>query len=338
MTLLGQHEYVEYSPLFISMDPRANAHLYGGYVYQTSDPRAVDAQATWGMYSPTYAHSAIPVAQGKEHLHSATSALMSLQSEPSHTLDHYAHVRPAERPETTRSTSGSQEREEWSAARSQATASLLRLESPSHPNAPFSNSGNYLQGAHRWASTASPPATPTPGSVADNSQSTSYLSAPPPQHSTTQYSPLITHAPQPVHAQSIASGSQLLALHSTHFPSALAPPAINRQPNSAPASSLPQNTRRRSSASTPNSASSSTVPTSSLGLHLAEPLKSGRIPEGSLSKHARARNTLHLTNSAGQGSAPREKPKLLSKDQKKKNHIHSEQKVGCLIVDCCRLC
>lgn len=333
MTLLGQHEYVEYSPLFISMDPRTNPHLYGGYVYQTSDPRAVEAQATWGMYSPTYAHSAIPVAQGKEHLHSATSALMSLQSEPSHTLDHYAHARPAGRPEPARSTSGSQEREDWSAARSQTAASLLRLESP---NTPFSNSGNYLQGAHRWASTASPPATPTPGSVADNSQATSYLSAPPPQHSSMQYSPLITHAPQPVHAQSIASGSQFLALHSSPFPSALAPPTITRQRNSSAASSLPQNIRRRSSASTPNSASSSnTVTASSLGLQLAEPVKSGRTPEGSLSKHARVRNTLHLTNSAGQGSAPREKPKLLSKDQKKKNHIHSEQKVGRLTFGHC---
>lgn len=142
-----------------------------------------------------------------------------------------------------------------------------------------------------------------------------------------QYSPLITHAPQPVHVQSIASGSQFLALHSSPFPPALAPPTITRQSNSATASSLPQNIRRRSSTSTPNSASSSnTVTAPSLSLHLAEPVKSGRTPEGTLSKHARVRNTLHLTNSAGQGSASREKPKLLSKDQKKKNHIHSEQK------------
>ncbi|KAG9126015.1 hypothetical protein FRC07_005193 [Ceratobasidium sp. 392] len=317
MTLLGQHEYVEYSSPFISMDPRVNPYVGGGYVYQTSDPRAVDTPAAWGMYSPSFAHSTIPVAQGKEHLRSATSALMSLQSEPAHTLDQYAHARPGERPPPTRSASGSQEREDW-AARSQYSAS--------HQNVPFNNSGSYLQGAHRWAATASPPSTPTPGPAADHSQRSSYLSAPPTsQRSSMQYSSLVTHAPQPVHAQSTASGSQFMALHSS-FPSSLSP-NIRQSDSVSSTSSLPQNLRRRSSPSTSGSASSSnTITASTLGLSFGDPARPRHASEASLSKLARSRNTFNLTNSTAQGSAPREKPKLLSKDQKKKNHIHSEQK------------
>ncbi|KAG8748245.1 hypothetical protein FRC10_007634 [Ceratobasidium sp. 414] len=323
MTLLGQHEYVEYSSPFISMDPRVNPYVGAGYVYQTSDPRAADTPAAWGMYSPSYAHSAIPVAQGKEHLRSATSALMSLQSEAAHTLDQYAHVRPGERPQPARSASGSREREDW-VARTQATQSL-RLDVASHQSVPFSNSGSYLQGAHRWAATASPPSTPT----ADNPQQSSYLSAPPAsQHSGMQYSNLVTHAPQPVHAQSGAGGSQFLALHSSPFPSSLSPPNIPRQSDSvSSSSSLPQNLRRRSPPSASGSASSSnTITASTLGLNFGDPIRPRHTSEASLSKLARSRNVFNLSSSAAQGAAPREKPKLLSKDQKKKNHIHSEQK------------
>ncbi|KAG8697753.1 hypothetical protein FRC12_009253 [Ceratobasidium sp. 428] len=318
MTLLGQHEYVEYSSPFISMDPRVNPYVGGGYVYQTSDPRAVDTPAAWGMYSPSYAHSTIPVAQGKEHLRSATSALMSLQSEPAHTLDQYAHGRPGDRPQPARSASGSQEREDW-AARSQSSQSMLRLDSASHQNVPFNNSGSYLQGAHRWAATASPPSTPTSGPAADNSQRTSYLSAPASQRSSMQYSNLVTHAPQPIHAQSAASGSQFLSLHSTSFPSSLSPNI--RQSDST--SSLPQNLRRRSSPSG-SASSSNTITNSTLGLNFGDSARARHTSEASLSKLARSRNTFNMTNSTSQ--APREKPKLLSKDQKKKNHIHSEQK------------
>ncbi|QRV75015.1 helix loop helix DNA-binding domain protein [Ceratobasidium sp. AG-Ba] len=287
MTLLGQHE-------------------------------AVDAPAVWGMYSPSYAHSAIQVAQGKEHLRSATSALMSLESEPNHTPEQYTHPRPTERVQPPRSSSESQDRDDWT--RAQATQSLLRLDSASQSGMPFNNSGSYLQGAHRWAATASPPSTPSSGPAADTQQS--YLSAPPTsQHTGAQYSNLVTHAPQPVHAQSVASGSQFLAMHSTPFPSSLSPPNIIRQSDSVSSSSL-QNLRRRSSPATPGSASSSnTVTGSSLALNFGS-----RHPDASLSKLARSRNTFNLTNSTAPGSAPREKPKLLSKDQKKKNHIHSEQK------------
>ncbi|KAG8719662.1 hypothetical protein FRC08_002322 [Ceratobasidium sp. 394] len=290
MTLLGQHE-------------------------------ATDTPAAWGMFSPSYAHSTIPVAQGKEHLRSATSALMSLQSEATHTLDQYAHPRQGERPPPTRSASGSQEREEWAAR----TQSLLRLDSAPHQNVPFSNSGSYLQGAHRWAATASPPSTPT-SAPADNPQQASYLSAPPAsQHPSMQYSNLVTHAPQPVHAQSAAGGSQFLAMHSSPFPSSLSPPNISRQTDSVSStSSLPPSLRRRSSPSASGSASSSnTITAASLGLNFGD-ARPRHTSEASLSKLARSRNTFNLTNSTTQ--APREKPKLLSKDQKKKNHIHSEQK------------
>lgn len=305
------------------MDPRVNPNAYGGYVYQSSDPRT-DAPTSWGMYSPTLAHSTIPVAQGKEQLHSATSALMSLQSEPSHTVDQYAPIRSGERPGTGRTQSERQSREEWTAPPGQATSSALGFDSQSHPNTPFGNSGTYLQGAHRWASGSSTPSTPT--ARANSSQPVSYLSASGPP--TTNYPPLVTHAPQPLHAQSATTGSQFLASHSAAFPSALSPSTITRpQPDTGlSTSSLPLNPRRRSSTSTSTS-SSNTIAASALGLHLADPAKAHHSSENLNVKLARSRSTLNLTSEGGSGSAPREKPKLLTKDQKKRNHIFSEQKV-----------
>jgi hypothetical protein len=331
MTLLGQHEYVEYSPLFIPMDHRVNPNIYSDYVYQSNHSRTLDASSSWGIYSPTYAHSAIPVAQGKEHLQSATSALMSLQSEPSHTPDQYAHIRASDRPGATRTQNEPQNQEEWSAVPNQATSSLLRLDSQSHTNAPFGGPGSYLQGAHRWASSTSSPSTPTPGSITDSSQPASYLSASGPPNSTTSYPSLITHAPQPLHAQSAVTSPQFLTLHSTPFSSTLSPPAIVRPPpnTAAPTSSRPLSPRRRSSASNSTS-SSNTITGSSLGLHLAESVKTHHNTEASNTKLARSRSTIGLADEAASGSASREKPKLLTKDQKKKNHIYSEQKVCCL--------
>ncbi|KDN50511.1 hypothetical protein RSAG8_01009, partial [Rhizoctonia solani AG-8 WAC10335] len=322
MTLLGQHEYVEYSPLFIAMDPRTNPN--GAYVYQSSGPRTVDS--SWGMFSPAYANSTIQVAQGKEHLQSATSALMSLQSEPSHTPDQYGSIRPPERQRSSRSQSERQSQDDWQLTASQATSpSLLGFDSQLQPSAAFGGSGNYLQGAHRWASDSSSSSTPTPGSATDGLQST-YLSGTNPA---TNYSSLVTHAPRPLHAQPASGGSQFMALHSAPFPSILSPPTIVRpHPNSggtASASSRPLNLRRRSSTS--NSASSSnTLPGSSLGLHVAEPVQTYHNSEPSNAKLARNQSTLSLTSDSASGSTLREKPKLLTKDQKKRNHIHSEQK------------
>ncbi|KAF8666836.1 helix loop helix domain [Rhizoctonia solani] len=324
MTLLGQHEYVEYSPLFIAMDPRVNPNAYGTYVYQSSDPRTVDASTSWGMYSPTYAHSTIAVAQGKEHLQSATSALMSLQSEPSHTPDQYGPIRPLERHRSSQPQSERQNQDDWRLDHNQATpSSLLGFDSQLRSNPPFGGQGNYLQGAHRWASNESSPSTPTPGPATDGP---SYLSGTNP---TTNYSSLVTHAPQPLHAQSASAGSQFMALRSDQFPPALSPPTIlpphHNNGGTASASSQPPNLRRRSSTS--NSVSSSNNPPgSSLGLHVAESIKGYSNPESSNAKLARNRGTLNLTGDSGSSSIVREKPKLLTKDQKKRNHIHSEQK------------
>ncbi|CAE6476365.1 unnamed protein product [Rhizoctonia solani] len=323
MTLLGQHEYVEYSPLFIAMDPRFNPNTHGAYVYQPGDPRTVDS-SSWGMYSPTYANSTIQVAQGKEHLQSATSALMSLQSEPSHTPDQYGPLRPPERQRSNRSQSECQSQDDWQLAPGQATSSsLLGFDSQLQSGANFTGSGNYLQGAHRWASNASSPSTPTLGSAVDGPPST-YLSG---TAQATNYPSLITHAPQPLHAQPASGGPQFMALHSAPLPSSISSPTIVRpHPNSGGAtstSSRPSNLRRRSSTS--NSASSSnTLPGSSLGLHVADPVKTYTSDPNA--KLARSRSTLNLTSDSASGSAPREKPKLLTKDQKKRNHIHSEQK------------
>ncbi|CAE6410710.1 unnamed protein product [Rhizoctonia solani] len=323
MTLLGQHEYVEYSPLFIAMDPRVNPNAYGTYVYQSSDPRTVDASASWGMYSPTYAHSTITVAQGKEHLQSATSALMSLQSEPSHTPDQYGPIRPPERHRSSRPQSEDQSQDDWQSAPGHAT--LLGFDSQLQSGLPFAGQGNYLQGAHRWASSGSSPSTPTPGSAGDGPQP-SYLSGANP---TTNYSSLVTHAPQPLHAQSASTSSRFMGIHSAPFPSALSPPTIAPpHPHSGgatSASSHPSSLRRRSSTS--NSASTSNNPPgSSLGLHVVEPVKPYNNAEPSNAKLARSRGTLNLTNDSTSSSTIREKPKLLTKDQKKRNHIHSEQK------------
>ncbi|CUA76066.1 hypothetical protein RSOLAG22IIIB_02073 [Rhizoctonia solani] len=319
MTLLGQHEYVEYSPLLIPMDPRIIPNAYGAYVYQSSDPRNSDP-SSWGMYSPTYANSTIQVAQGKEHLHSATSALMSLQSEPSHTPDQYGPVRPPERQNSNRSQSERQSQDDWQLNPSQATSSaLLGFDSQLQPDATFGGAGNYLQGAHRWASVTPSPSTPTPGSTTDGSQPT-YLSGTNP---VANYPSLVTHAPQPLHAQPASAGSQLMGLHPAPFP----PTVVRPHPNSvgASASSRPLNPRRRSSTS--NSASSSNVlPGSSLGPHGAEPVQAYHEPQSPKVKLARIRGTMNPTSDSTPGSTLREKPKLLTKDQKKRNHIHSEQK------------
>lgn len=299
------------------MDPRANLHLYGDYVYQSNHTRSVDdASASWGMYSPTYAHSTISVAQGKEHLHSATSALMSLQSEPSYTPDQYDHIRPDDRARDERRV-----QESWSETPNQATPALLPFDSQPHPNAPFGGSGNYLQGAHRWASGTSSPSTPTPGSVPDSSQPASYLSASGPPNPTGNYPTLIPHASQP-HTQSAATGSQFLRLHSPPFSSTLSPPSSRPQSNTAMSTSQPLNPRRRSSTSNSTS-SSATITGSSLGLNLTEP----KAYHGTDIKLAKSRIAVNLASEAASSSALREKPKLLTKDQKKKNHIHSEQKV-----------
>ncbi|CAE6425151.1 unnamed protein product [Rhizoctonia solani] len=325
MTLLGQHEYVEYSPLFIAMDPRVNPNAYGTYVYQSNDPRAADS-SSWGMYSPTYANSTIQVAQGKEHLQSATSALMSLQSEPSHTPDQYQPMLPPERQRSGRSQSERQSQDDWQLAPSPATSSsLLGFDSQLQPGANFGGQGNYLQGAHRWASGASSPSTPAPGSATDGSHP-SYLSGTNP---TTNYPSLGTHAPQPLHMQPPSTGSQFMAHHSASFSSTLSSPTIMQpHPSTGGAtstSSRPLNLRRRSSTS--NSASSSnTLPGSSLGLHVADHTKTYHNSELPNVKLARSRSTLNLTSDSVSGSTLREKPKLLTKDQKKRNHIHSEQK------------
>ncbi|CAE6515860.1 unnamed protein product [Rhizoctonia solani] len=318
MTLLGQHEYVEYSPLFIAMDPRVNPNAYGSYVYQSSDPRTVDS-STWGMYSPTYAHSTIQVAQGKEHLQSATSALMSLQSEPSHTPDQYGPMRPSERQRSNRSQGERQSQDDWQLAPGQATSSsLLGFDSQLQPSATFGGQGSYLQGAHRWASNTSSPSTPTPGSATDGPQP-SYLSGTTP---TTNYPPLVTHAPQPLHAQSTPLGSQFMALHSTPFPST----AVGPHPTSGAASTSSRPYVRKRSSTSNSTSSSNALPGSSLGLHVAEPERAYHNSEPSNAKLARSRSTLNLTSDSASGSTLREKPKLLTKDQKKRNHIHSEQK------------
>ncbi|CAE6424728.1 unnamed protein product [Rhizoctonia solani] len=322
MTLLGQHEYVEYSPLFIAMDPRINPNAYGAHVYQSSDPRTVDT-SSWGMYSPTYADSTIQVAQGKEHLQSATSALMSLQSEPSHTPDQYGPIRPPEPQRSSRSQSERQSQDDWQLTPSQATSSsLLGFDSQLQPGSAFGGPGNYLQGAHRWASGESSPSTPTPGSATDGPQPT-YLSRTNP---VANYPSLVTHAPQPLHAQPASAGSQFMALHSP-FPSALSA-TVRPHPNTggtASTSSRPLNPRRRSSTS--NSASSpNTLPASSSGLHVGEPVQTYQNSEPSNTKLARSRSILNSTSDSASVSTLREKPKLLTKDQKKRNHIHSEQK------------
>ncbi|KAJ1307493.1 hypothetical protein OPQ81_001592 [Rhizoctonia solani] len=268
MTLLGQHETVDSS--------------------------------SWGMYSPTYAHSTIQVPQGKEHLQSATSALMSLQSEPAHTPDQYGPMRPPERQSSTRSRTERHGQDDWQLDPSQATSSSLLGFNSQPSNATF-------------------------GSATDGTQP-SYLSGTNP---TTNYSSLVTHEPQPLHAQSAAAGSQFMALHSTPFAPTFSPPTtIRPHPSNGetgPTSSRPLNPPRRSSTS--NSGSSSNALTgSSLSLHTAEPVKAYHNSEHSNAKLARSRSTLNLTSDSASGSTLREKPKLLTKDQKKRNHIHSEQK------------